>query len=56
VLRERRFALPLQFLEPIDLAGDGSVCVPLLNPTGGRAGRRSPPHAHRDRRRTPRCA
>jgi urease accessory protein len=35
VLRERRFELPLQFLEPIDLAGDGSVCVPLLNPTGG---------------------
>lgn len=35
VLRERRFALPLQFLEPIDLAGDGSACVPLLNPTGG---------------------
>jgi urease accessory protein len=38
VLRERRFELPLQFLEPIDLAGDGSVCVPLLNPTGGVVG------------------
>jgi urease accessory protein len=38
VLRERRFELPLQFLEPIDLAGDDSVCVPLLNPTGGVVG------------------
>lgn len=35
VLTERRFQLPLQFLEPIDLAGDGSVCATLLNPTGG---------------------
>jgi urease accessory protein len=35
VLTRRRFELPLQFLEPIDLAGDGSVCAPLVNPTGG---------------------
>ena len=35
VLKERRFVLPLQFLEPIDLAGDGALCAPLLNPTGG---------------------
>jgi urease accessory protein len=33
-LAERRFALPLQFLEPIRCA-DGSVCAVLLNPTGG---------------------
>jgi urease accessory protein len=35
VLTERRFELPLQFLEPIDLAGDGTAIAPLLNPTGG---------------------
>ncbi|MBI4589500.1 MAG: urease accessory protein UreD [Candidatus Rokubacteria bacterium] len=35
VLTERRFTLPLQALEPIPLEGDGSVCLMLLNPTGG---------------------
>jgi len=35
VLTERRFTLPLQALEPISLAPDGSVCLMLLNPTGG---------------------
>ena len=35
MLTERRFRLPLQFLEPIDLEGDGSACATLLNPTGG---------------------
>jgi urease accessory protein len=35
VLRERRFALPLQALEPIALDGHGSLCLLLLNPTGG---------------------
>ena len=35
VLTERRFTLPLQALEPISLAHDGSVCLMLLNPTGG---------------------
>jgi urease accessory protein len=34
VLTARRFALPLQFLEPFDLA-DGTPCATLLNPTGG---------------------
>jgi urease accessory protein len=34
VLRERRFTLPLQALEPIDL-GDGVATLLLLNPTGG---------------------
>ena len=34
VLRERRFTLPLQALEPIDL-GDGGATLLLLNPTGG---------------------
>jgi urease accessory protein len=35
VLTARRFTLPLQVLEPIPLEGDGSVCLTLLNPTGG---------------------
>lgn len=35
ILTERRFTLPLQALEPISLAHDGSVCLMLLNPTGG---------------------
>lgn len=34
VLRERRFTLPLQALEPMDL-GDGGATLLLLNPTGG---------------------
>jgi urease accessory protein len=34
VLRERRFTLPLQALEPMDL-GDGVATLLLLNPTGG---------------------
>jgi urease accessory protein len=35
VLTGRRFALPLQALEPMDLVGDGSATLLLLNPTGG---------------------
>ena len=35
VLRERRFTLPLQALEPMDLDGDGAATLLLLNPTGG---------------------
>src|SRR3972149_2638624 len=35
VLTARRFPLPLQALEPIPLEGAGSVCLTLLNPTGG---------------------
>jgi len=38
VLRERRFTLPLQALEPIDLEGDGGATLLLLNPTGGLLG------------------
>jgi urease accessory protein len=34
VLRERRFTLPLQALEPMDLE-DGAAALLLLNPTGG---------------------
>jgi urease accessory protein len=35
VLTGRRFTLPLQALEPIDLDGTGAATVFLLNPTGG---------------------
>jgi len=35
VLVARRFTLPLQALEPIDLEGDGTATLLLLNPTGG---------------------
>jgi urease accessory protein len=35
VLVERRFTLPLQALEPVDLDGDGVATMLLLNPTGG---------------------
>ena len=35
MLTGRRFTLPLQALEPMDLAGDGSATLLLLNPTGG---------------------
>ncbi len=35
VLTERRFTLPLQALEPMDLSGDGAATLLLLNPTGG---------------------
>ena len=35
MLRERRFTLPLQALEPMDLEGDGAATLLLLNPTGG---------------------
>jgi urease accessory protein len=35
VLVERRFTLPLQALEPIDLDGSGAATLMLLNPTGG---------------------
>src|SRR3972149_12051609 len=38
VLTARRFTLPLQALEPIPLEGAGSVCLTLLNPTGGGLG------------------
>lgn len=35
MLTRRRFTLPLQALEPIDLDGDGGATLLLLNPTGG---------------------
>jgi urease accessory protein len=35
VLTRRRFTLPLQALEPMDLDGDGVSTLLLLNPTGG---------------------
>jgi urease accessory protein len=35
VLTGRRFTLPLQALEPMDLEGDGIATLLLLNPTGG---------------------
>ncbi|HEX9418625.1 MAG TPA: urease accessory protein UreD [Methylomirabilota bacterium] len=35
VLTERRFTLPLQALEPVDLDGTGAATLFLLNPTGG---------------------
>jgi len=35
VLTGRRFTLPLQALEPMDLDRDGSATLLLLNPTGG---------------------
>lgn len=35
MLRARRFTLPLQALEPVDLDGDGVATLLLLNPTGG---------------------
>jgi urease accessory protein len=35
VLTARRFTLPLQALEPMDLDGDGVTTLLLLNPTGG---------------------
>src|ERR1700720_2058830 len=35
VLTGRRYTLPLQALEPMDLTGDGSATLLLLNPTGG---------------------
>ena len=35
VLVARRFTLPLQVLEPMDLDGDGVATLMLLNPTGG---------------------
>jgi urease accessory protein len=38
VLTERRFTLPLQALEPMDLEGDGTATLLLLNPTGGLLG------------------
>lgn len=38
VLTRRRFSTPLQVLEPLELAEDGSATVVLLNPTGGLAG------------------
>ena len=38
VLVQRRFTLPLQALESIPLDSDGSVCLMLLNPTGGLVG------------------
>lgn len=38
VLVQRRFTLPLQALEAIPLEDNGSVCLMLLNPTGGLVG------------------
>ncbi len=38
VLTERRFTLPLQALEPVDLDGTGGATLMLLNPTGGLLG------------------
>jgi urease accessory protein len=38
VLTERRFRLPLQALEPVDLDGSGAAVLMLLNPTGGLLG------------------
>jgi urease accessory protein len=38
VLTGRRFTLPLQALEPMDLTGDGAATLLLLNPTGGIVG------------------
>ena len=35
MLTARRFTLPLQVLEPMDLDGDGVATLLLLNPTGG---------------------
>jgi urease accessory protein len=35
VLTGRRFRLPLQALEPMDLDGSGGLTLALLNPTGG---------------------
>lgn len=35
MLTGRRFTLPLQALEPMDLDGDGVASLLLLNPTGG---------------------
>lgn len=35
MLTRRRFTLPLQALEPMDLDGDGVATLLLLNPTGG---------------------
>ena len=38
MLTGRRFTLPLQALEPMDLDGDGAATLLLLNPTGGLLG------------------
>jgi urease accessory protein len=38
VLTRRRFTLPLQVLEPLDLDGSGWATLVLLNPTGGLLG------------------
>jgi urease accessory protein len=38
VLTERRFTLPLQALDPVDLDGSGGATLMLLNPTGGVVG------------------
>jgi len=35
VLTGRRFTLPLQALEPVDLDGTGAATLLVLNPTGG---------------------
>jgi urease accessory protein len=35
ILTRRRFTLPLQALEPVDLDGSGAATLMLLNPTGG---------------------
>src|SRR5262249_51940100 len=38
ILTGRRFTLPLQALEPMDLDGSGAATLMLLNPTGGLVG------------------
>jgi len=38
VLADRRFTLPLQAFDAVPMDGDGSVCLILLNPTGGLVG------------------
>jgi urease accessory protein len=38
VLAARRFTLPLQALDPVDLDGSGAAVLMLLNPTGGIVG------------------
>jgi urease accessory protein len=38
VLTERRFTLPLQALDPVDLDGSGVATLTMLNPTGGLLG------------------
>ena len=54
MLTERRFTLPLQALEPMDLDGSGAATLMLLNPTGGLVGGDVLDTAGRPRRGRPR--